>query len=158
MQAYLGAGRSGDAEALLNSVVAEKPDSTYGNVLLALLELSQGRTEDAVEATTALQANPNEVEAVRVLAVAYLRRGESRKALNVVDEAIAKNDGNDSLRVLRAGVLEGMGDIDAAISVYEGMLRKDPSLPIAVNNLASLLSQYTPIRRALSALLSSQRR
>jgi tetratricopeptide (TPR) repeat protein len=143
VQAYLGAGRSGDAEALLNSVVAEKPDSTYGNVLLALLELSQGRTEDAVaSATTALQANPNEVEAVRVLAVAYLRRGESRKALNVVDEAIAKNDGNDSLKVLRAGVLEGMGDIDAAISVYEGMLRKDPSLPIAVNNLASLLSQY----------------
>ncbi len=151
VQAYLGAGKTGDAEALLKSVLADNPQSPYGRVLLALIELSKGNTEGAVtDATKAVQENPDSLEAVRVSAVAHLRAGKSAEALHVVDQALEHMRGNTDLRLLRAGILEQNGNIDDAIAVYEDMLQTNPSMQVALNNLASLLSQYRSDPESLS--------
>ena len=62
----------------------------------------------------------------------------------MLEKGFSKAPGNLRLVLTLTGLLERSGDVESAISVYEGHLKASPRSrpPIVLNNLASLLSDY----------------
>ena len=110
VQAYLYSGKPDEAEAFLKKLSAADTQSALANSLLALVELSDGRAQDAVsDAERAAQEQPKSA-ANQVLAIANLKAGKLDDALAAAEKGLATEPGNGKLMLLRARILELKGD------------------------------------------------
>ncbi len=139
VQAYVRAGKSDEAETLLRSLLVKHTQDELASTLLALLQPSEGPTQG-----TAAGAE-NDVQktqaASQALAIARFAEGKLDDALRIAEEDLKTDSGNSQLMLLRARVLELKGNAEAAIDAYEEVLKVSPYSTMALNNLASLLSE-----------------
>ncbi len=69
-------------------------------------------------------------------------QGDHKGALGVLDEALAQLPDSAMMRFNKAAALEQVGEIDAAIAIYEDLYARDSNAQVIANNLASLLATH----------------
>lgn len=141
VNAYMRSDRAADAEALLQRVAASGDNSYEARILLARVYGAQGENDQAeavlIEAT---EADPARAPAYELLYRYYIRVGQNDRAAALIDDGLAKAPDNVALRVFKADTLIASGDLEGALTIYEGLLETRPNDLIIANNFVSLSS------------------
>ncbi len=112
--------------------------------------LRQGRREEAEQAyARLLERQPDNVEALNVVAIAALRAGQHERALELLQRALRANPADPITHHHMARVHEGTGNFDAALAEYEETLRLRPQLYVARLHFAQALEHAGRAPRAL---------
>lgn len=142
VRSYLLAGKASEAMDFLRSVIQASP--TNARALLLLGELHAAGRDDAAAAQIFQQViglQPQQAASYVSLANLHVRAGRLPEAEQVLAQGLGRAPGNFELLLARAGLLEVSGRFDEAISAYEALHKDHPGSDVAVNNLASLLSE-----------------
>ena len=136
-------GRFDQAREYLNEALEETPDDTSLRLLDGSMLAMEGDLEAAEEIYRTVAAeNPNSATPVRLLFRLLGAQGRMSDAMDVLDSGIEANPEASQLLWIKASVLEGEGDIDGAIAIYEELYSRNSSDVIVANNLASLLATH----------------
>jgi tetratricopeptide (TPR) repeat protein len=132
-----------DAVQLVNGKVQAYPKQTSLRILLAKIQIAQGR-RDLAEATLkeVLAIDPNNVATFLLLAQVYSDSGDAKKAMERLDAVMAKDPKNVSALMLAAQIYEADKDYPGAAEAYEKLIKIDPKWSPALNNLACLYSEH----------------
>jgi len=143
VRAYVRANKLNEAHDFLDSVLELNKNNNNARLLKAEIHLLQGEINLAIQVyKKAIDTDPSLILAYYNLAKVYLRLGKADDALSVLDDGIATSPENIALLMAIAGIFEGKGEYGKAIDKYEKIIRIKPDDLIAINNLASLLSEY----------------
>lgn len=144
LRAKLQLGEIDEALAIAQGMVAENPENLDLKQALATTQIAKGDLTGAEttlrEITTA--APQAAVQSWLQLVRLARRQGDPEKAEAIIDEALVATNRNGNIMWAKAGVLEGDGDIDGAIAIYEELYAQNSASFIIANNLASLLATY----------------
>ncbi len=145
-------GRPNDAIALLNQRVGDDEKGLFAKFLLGAIYSDQNDSANARKyLEEVVKGKPETIAAWAALAGLYSKDRDGR--IRVLERGRKANPGRIELSMPLATDLEQAGQIDEAIAVYEEILKANPGLEIAMNNLASLLldgrSDPVSIARAL---------
>lgn len=145
-QAILINLQSGDVEAaraFLDEALANAPDDSNLQMMDASLLAVTGDFDEAEAIFRDLIAEfPQSENVVLRLYNMLLATGQPDAAGDVLAEALVEQPASTTLRWMRAGELEGQGDFEGAIAVYEEMYAENSSATAIANNLASLISTH----------------
>ena len=148
-KSYLALEQPEKALAHLDKAVESNPNNLTARGLTGEIYLLQKRYDEAETVFKELiRRNPKWSTPYRNLFNLHIVRGETEKAMAVLQEGIGATDDN-SLRFLLAGVYERKGDPAQAMRQYEAILAKAPLSVLAANNLAMLLVEDNPDQAAL---------
>jgi cellulose synthase operon protein C len=141
--AYVQAGKTSEAEAFLNSILAANANNADALVLMGTLKAVQNQPKDA-EASFKQAIDRQSSNPVGYVALAkfYLSQNQVSQAEAVLRSGREKVPSDFNTNYLLAGLLESKNDTDGAIAIYEDQLKLTPDALIIVNNLASLLADY----------------
>ena len=144
VRAYIRNGERDRAENFINSVLKATGKNLFAKILLAQLHALNGKL-DLAEATfkEVISENPDNVVGYTTLASYYLTQQKVDEARNIVEQGLDRIAGNVSLGMLKANMLERDLDFSAALSEYEQLYKKSPNSEIVINNLASMLTEYS---------------
>lgn len=143
VEAYLRAGKKDEAISFLQSVLSVSDDNDNARLLMGQVYAAENENEKAlVVFGEVIKHDPTNVIAYINLAGLNLRLDKPADAIEVLDAGLAKNPGDFGLRLVKAGVYEVQQNYDAAIGVYEELLKERPNADVVANNLASLLTDY----------------
>lgn len=140
----LSNGQADDAVTYAAKLVSDDPNNLDLQYINASVLAAAGQPAEAEAALKALLAkDPTRAPAWMGL-FRLVRQDPARaaEATKILDDALAAVPNSGELRWAKAGVLEASGDIEGAITVYEGLYKENSANPIIANNLASLLSNY----------------
>lgn len=144
VRSYLQAGRVNEAIDFLHPVIQVSPGNA--SALLLLGELHVVNKDDAAAAQAFQQVislQPEQAAAYINLANLSMRAGRIPEAEQVINQGLAKSPGDFELLMARAGIFEVSGRVDQAVTAYEALHKDYPGSDVAVNNLASLLSEHS---------------
>jgi len=144
-------GRLAEAEAVYQSIIAERPTHFDSQHLLGVVYHQRGDHDAAVrQIDTALALNPNS-------AAAHSNRGSALKELKRFEHALASYDRALAIRpqhpeVLfnRGSVLQQLGRNDEALACFDQALAIKPDYPDALINRGSLLQELERLDDALA--------
>jgi predicted O-linked N-acetylglucosamine transferase (SPINDLY family) len=113
------------------------------DALKAATQLAQsGRIAEAIPAFQAiLKEDPRHVEAMRLLAIAYLSTGQFPTGLGMIERAIGVAPQRADLHHLKAEALAVTGQLDAAIQSLDRSVELNPAVPQVRALLATCLMQ-----------------
>lgn len=138
--------RAGDPEKALeeiNAVLDEEPDDLRANLTLAQYSFSQGDASTAEDIFRRMMAlYPEQSASYLGLANLLRAQGDLAGADAIAVEGIEKTINPGRLMFDHAAYLEGQGEIDAAIELYEELYDANNTSEVLANNLASLLSEH----------------
>ncbi len=143
IEGLIRTGRAEDALGYVEELVTENPDNDGYQLFKALTLTSIGRHEEAEDLLGDLvERDPLAVTAW--LQLARIRRitGTPEDMMETLDAALEVLPQAGDLLWAKASLLEGQGDIDAAIGIYEDLYERYSGSPIIANNLASMLTTY----------------
>ncbi|MEO1457948.1 MAG: tetratricopeptide repeat protein [Pseudomonadota bacterium] len=144
LQRLIGQALQGEdperAKALLDRILAARPDHLIAQLLLARLEAHAGATETSRALCRAvIEAHPGASAAYAMLAELQDQAGERAEALAEVEAGIAAVSDTFGLRLMRARLLERLGRLEDAAAEYEILHAMAPGSIVIANNLASLI-------------------
>lgn len=145
--AYVLAGRTSDAEKLLNTQLGKNPGHQAALVARGALRLSTGRTAEAIsDLTRALSADASSGEAHRLAGAAHVRGGSVELGRHHLAEALRLDPADLEARLAYARLQTSTGAAEAALSLLAeapGAQRQDRRLrtesvwaQLALNRLA----------------------
>lgn len=102
--------------------------------------------------------HPNDFARLSLLGSLYEETGDSAKALETYRKALAVNPRHIDLRLKVIRVLQSQGELDKAISEYEGLIRAAPNNPTFVFEQCEALMQRGDRVRALKLLTELEAR
>ncbi|QQO53644.1 MAG: PEP-CTERM system TPR-repeat protein PrsT [Thiohalocapsa sp. PB-PSB1] len=131
------------AQNYLNLYLSSKPNETGPRVLLARIELEQhGQPEKAIRLLEpAVERTPENVQALSILAEAYMKANQHLKAAQLLREAGKKRKNDLVLRTQRAVNEFGLGRHSAAIEQLASVLSVRPDFSNAGATLVVMLLQ-----------------
>ncbi len=141
---HLDNGRTAEALAYAAQVLADDPENLDLQYIQASVQAMAGRMPDAEAGYRSILDNDPDRPVVwlALFRTVYGTPDRRDEAAAILEEALAAAPDSAELRWAKAGQLESAGDIEGAITVYEGLYKEDSANPIVANNLASLLSNY----------------
>jgi cellulose synthase operon protein C len=152
---YLRQGSADKAAALLEETSKKNPGNSQLLVFLGQAKLAQKKDDEAFKSfQAAIAQQPKEPAGYISLSDLNVRNKNYDAAENVLASGLKEQPQNVSLRLSLAGLQILKGNNDAAIAQYEAILKDQATLPIAVNNLASLLLDNRSDPQSLSRALS----
>jgi aspartate beta-hydroxylase len=112
--------------------------------------LREGRLAEAERAyERVLERSPNDLQALNIVALAALRSGRPRRALDLLGRAIKVDDRDAPTQFHLARAHEAAGDLAAALAAYECALRLKPEFHLARLHRAAALERAGESRAAL---------
>src|SRR5712672_3535699 len=94
--------------------------------------LRQGRMREAEDAyERVLERDPNDVEALNVLGMGYLNRGNAARALELLRRASGVDAGDPITSHHLAKTYESVGDHDSALAAHERAVNLNPEFNLA---------------------------
>ena len=152
---YLRQGKTDKAETLLQDMLKKFPDNAMLLVLMGQTKLAENKIDDAVQSLrSAIAKQPNDPAPYIVLSNLYAGKKDFDAATDVIQQGLRVLPGNLNVRMTSAALQIQKGDSNAAIAQYESILKDQPTVVIAINNLVSLLldnrSDKESIDRAVS--------
>ena len=141
--AQVRAGKISEARTYLATAITARPDDMTLRMLSGSVAMMDGDADEAEVVFRAVLKDAPETEAaVRLLySLLHLQGREDEKA-NVLAAGLATLPASETLLWIKAGALEQQGDIDGAITIYEGLYTLDSANVVVANNLASLLAAH----------------
>lgn len=155
VRSYVRSGKHKEAHYFLKSVLEIHPSNLYALVLIGQGHLLKNETKQAeVYFKRAVETNPTNALGYLELVKLYSKTQRYRLASKVGKQGLAKIPENIPLQLANARVLEHMDQFEQAIAIYEHILKNNPGIELAANNLASLLADHyagneKSLRRAL---------
>jgi tetratricopeptide (TPR) repeat protein len=141
--AYMQAGKTSEAEAFIQSVLATNETNADARVLLGSLRMLQKKPQEAeTQFKTAITHQPANPAGYVALAKYHLSQQKVTEAEATLLSGREKAPRDLALNLLLAGLLETKGETERAIAIYEEQLKATPDALIVINNLASLLADY----------------
>ena len=131
------------AEAYLSMYLGEQPTATGPRVLLARIAMEErGQPEKAIRLLEpAVQRTPGNIQALSILAEAYMRTGQHLKAAQLLRDATRQRKGDVLLRTQQAANEFGLGRHGAAIEELSSVFNERPDLASAGATLVVMLMQ-----------------
>jgi arylsulfatase A-like enzyme/cytochrome c-type biogenesis protein CcmH/NrfG len=126
--AALQQGRPGDAEGIARDVHTRDPKNSFAAILLANVEMEQGRYRAAISSYKAyLELVPASADAHHRIAICYSRLGDIDRALVEDEAALAIDPRAADARMLRGGLLASRGRIDDALGELRAAVEINPA-------------------------------
>jgi cellulose synthase operon protein C len=127
----LRAGSSSEAIGLVNAGIEMDSRNADLHALKAAISYKlNNRTEATREAQTALELNPTNADALMVLAIDRLERGDAKGALSLFQDPLvaqAKDlDNNFSFQLLKIELFGQTGDLKSAEAALKKLVEKNP--------------------------------
>jgi tetratricopeptide (TPR) repeat protein len=136
-------GHADRAKTRLDEVLATRPDHLFGHGLLGeVLALSGHPQEADVQFREASRVNPKWITPWLDWGGLWLAQKRADQAVQVLQAGLKANPDSEELHMLLASAYSTQGQIDSAITAYDGALRLNPRNVLAANNLAVLLVDY----------------
>lgn len=148
-----------EAERLVRELLAMDPRHAYGNYILGSLLLHRGNVREAISAFETSIAREPSSGALNDLAFTLLQRGEARRALTLVDQALALDASSPHAYGTRAAVLLRLQEPAEALRSIEQALRLAPDHPPFLITLGRALlaqGQVNEARALVDRLLNMQ--
>lgn len=143
IRAKLATGQTADALRMAGDLAKAEPDNSAARMALAMAQAANADLPAARASFQALIADkPGELPPYLALIRMALQDGDQDGALSLTDQALSAIPDNPELLWTKAGLIERKGDIDGAITIYEGLYARDSSSVVIANNLASLLATW----------------
>lgn len=132
-----------EAEEYLDAQIAEAPENDQLKFLRAGVHVIAGDI-DAAETLyrDIISRNPGASQVVQTLYALQRRTNQPDAATQTLDAALAETPNSPNLLWIKAGELEGDGDFEGSIAIYESLYEKDSNNPVVANNLASLITTH----------------
>jgi tetratricopeptide (TPR) repeat protein len=131
------------AQARLYALLAVQPDHLFGHGLLGeVLALSGHPLEADAQFREACRVNPKWITPWLDWGGLWLTQKQPDQAVQVIQTGLKANPDSEELHMLLASTYSIQGQIDPAITAYDGALRLNPRNVLAANNLAVLLVDY----------------
>lgn len=141
-------GDAAEALAVATELIEAEPGNARAHALAGDAHLAAGRPREAAEAyRTAHELAPSAALVVRTYQ-SLAAAGEEAPGIALVESWLARQPGDQALRLLLAGALHRVGDREASARAYRRVLEAEPENFIALNNLANVY-QETDDPRAL---------
>ena len=132
-----------EVEKRINDAISESKDDVRLHLLLARVYLSKKGASKAEEKLREIISDyPDNEEAYGLLADEYIKAGNKDGYASIISEGHKNIPGSLKLAIAQARLYEVEKNYDNAIEVYKGIVDLYPDNVIAVNNLASLLSDH----------------
>jgi tetratricopeptide (TPR) repeat protein len=152
---YVRTGKAEKAEALLKDMLKKYPESVQLSLLMGNTQLAKNNIEEAVSSFKSVIAqHPKDAGGYDALSNLYVRQKNYDQASKILQEGLREQPDNLNFKLALAGVMIEMGDYDGAIAKYESILKDKPNIPVAINNLASLLLEYRTDKDSLDRAYS----
>ncbi len=136
-------GHADRAKTRLDALLAARPDHLFGHGLLGeVLALSGHPQEADVQFREASRVNPKWITPWLDWGGLWLAQKQPDQAVQVIQAGLKANPDSEELHMLLASAYSTQGQIDNAITAYDGALRLNPRNVLAANNLAVLLVDY----------------
>ncbi|MDD5124974.1 tetratricopeptide repeat protein [Methylovulum sp.] len=143
IECYERTNKRAEMVAILNDLLIKDPKNLSAALLLAnLYFLDKKYDKGTVLLTDLIKGAPRNTEAYDLLAKAKLAQNDSKGAIDVLREALKQNPYDITLSLLLTSLYEAQSDYDSALLIYDALVNKYPDLDVAINNLASLLSDH----------------
>ncbi len=140
MALHLADGRPDLAGQQIDERLQFHPDSTDLLYLRASLAIRSGKLELAErDLVHVLQVDSSNAPAYRDLSRIFIAQGRTDEALARLANSIERHPDDITARMMQAVIWQGMNQHDRAMNGYEEILRIDPGITGALNNLAYLL-------------------
>jgi tetratricopeptide (TPR) repeat protein len=153
--AYVRQGKADKAMALLQDMNKKFPSNAQILLLIGQTKLAQNKDGEALQSfKEAIAQQPKDPVGYGALSDFYIRQKKFDDAENVLQAALKEMPANIDFRLSSAGLQILKGNHDAAITQYEAILKDQPSSPVAINNLVSLLLDYRSDKDSLDRALS----
>lgn len=136
-----GGGRTAEARALLEAVLAERGDADARVNLGVVLERSGEPAAAAAHYRAALADDPAHESARLALADLRARQGALDEAERLVREGLELDDGSSRAWAALAAIDERRGDLAAAVEAWQRAVELDPDDAAAANNLGFALER-----------------
>lgn len=115
-RALAGLGRFEEAVPLLDAHLATHPGDPVAHVARARIRLKQGHFEPGIEDYRAALRSPAKADLYVETCEALRRNGNTREALAVAGEGVARCDADPAILVCAVECADELGEVDAAIS------------------------------------------
>lgn len=143
VQIHLRSGNLDTARSYLDQALIDNPNDSTLQMMNASFFAIAGEF-DASEAAfrNLIAAFPQAEAPVLRLYNLLISTNQAAKADAVIEASLQAQPSSLNLRWIRAGQLEGHGDIEGAIALYEEIYAADSSAVAIANNLASLIATH----------------
>ncbi len=149
---YLISGDVDTAKETLASIDSIDPQS-MDRKLLNLLILSRSNDKNAIPlAQEILAEDPEQIEAIRILALVYIKSNEQDKAINVLKEGIANIPDEASLRLQLSRLYTKNNDLKNAEMQLKEIITLQPENLASYINLARFYAQQGKLGNAEQTL------
>lgn len=136
-------GQADRAKTRLDAVLATRPDHLFAHGLLGeVLALSGHPQEADAQFREASRINQKWITPWLDGGGLWLAQNQPDQAVQVIQAGLKVNPDSEELHMLLASAYSTQGQIDPAITAYDGALRLNPRNLLAANNLAVLLVDY----------------
>ncbi|MFZ2451938.1 MAG: tetratricopeptide repeat protein [Methylovulum miyakonense] len=147
---YESLGKRGEMIGYLNEALAKNQKNISAGVLLAeLYRLDKNYAKGVSLLNQLIQKDPNIPKLYVLLANTKLAENDNQGAVIAYQEGLKKNPESVELSLSLASLYERQGQHDLAIKFYEQLVEKNPRLDVAINNLASILSENSTNKEQL---------
>jgi tetratricopeptide (TPR) repeat protein len=136
-------GHADRAKTRLDALLATRPDHLFGHGLLGeVLALSGHPQEADIQFREASRVNPKWITPWLDWGGLWLVQKQPEQAVQVIQAGLKANPDSEELQMLLASAYSTQGQIDSAITAYDGALRLNPRNVLVANNMAVLLVDY----------------
>ena len=144
VRSYIGAGRLDDAQAFVQSMLTANPQNAAAHVLMGSVMTAGGKPDEAKKSfEAAIATDPTLQQAYLAMAEFYFGQKKLDEAISVLASGLPKVKNNENLRMALGAAFEYAQQYDKAIEQYEAVSAQDPESLVAINNFASLVSDYS---------------
>ena len=155
----LAQGKAERAVTRINQALQDFPNGFTPHLLLGEVYGQQKKYGEAeAQLRKAIEINRKAPRPYWVLSNLSLARGDTKAALEVLQQGVDASPGDRGLLQALAETYQKVGDNDKAIAVYENILKKAPTDDLAANNLASLLTEVKGDKVSLERALELTKR
>ena len=155
VQSYLAAGKTAEAESFLAAVLSKDPDNAEALILRGKLYERADAVEPARQSfETAVARAPGLAAGYLALAEHFFRQNKIEDAIKILGDGIEKVESGTALRFALATIYERGGRMEDAIKEYEVIIAQESGQLLAVNNLASLLTDHRTDQPSLDRALA----
>jgi hypothetical protein len=134
----------------LNDLLDKNPNNISAGVLLAeLYRLDKNFAKGETLINQLIKLDPKIPKLYALLANSKLAENNIPGAITIYEQGLKQTPDSIELLLSIASLYERQGQHDSAIKIYEQLVQNNPRLDVAINNLASILSETSTDKEQL---------